>query len=92
MLMETWAAHFGLSLSSTIAYADSTSDLPMLEAAGQPVVVNPEPKLAAIARKRGWAIENWPRAKGGPMSTLAVSTRRVGSRTLPPAMMNRTPR
>jgi alcohol-forming fatty acyl-CoA reductase len=86
MLMETWAAKFDLSLSATIAYADSTSDLPMLEAAGHPVVVNPEPKLAAIARKRGWAIENWSKAKGGPMSTLAVSTRRTGTRTQPPAM------
>ena len=26
----------------------------MLEAAGCPVAVNPEAKLAAIARKRGW--------------------------------------
>jgi fatty acyl-CoA reductase len=86
MLMEAWAANFGLSLGATIAYADSTSDLPMLEAAGHPVVVNPEPKLAAIARKRGWSIENWSKAKGGPRSTLAVSTRRTGTRTPPPAM------
>ena len=86
MLMEQWANHFGLGLSATIAYADSTSDLPMLEAAGLPVVVNPEPKLAAIARKRGWAIENWGRAKGGPKNPLAVSTRSAGSRTPPPAL------
>jgi HAD superfamily hydrolase (TIGR01490 family) len=86
MLMQQWAQHFGLERSATIAYADSTSDLPMLEAAGHPVVVNPEPKLAAIARKRGWTIENWGRAKGGPKNPLAVSTRSAGSRTPPPAL------
>ena len=50
ILMETWAGSHGLDLARTVAYADSTSDLPMLEAAGLPVAVNPEPKLAAIAR------------------------------------------
>ena len=48
----------------SVAYADSASDLPMLEAAGHPVAVNPETKLAAIARKRGWHVEHWPRAAG----------------------------
>lgn len=86
ILMEEWAGRFGMGLAQTIAYADSTSDLPMLEAAGQPVVVNPEPKLAAIARKRGWTIENWSRARGGPKNPLAVSMRSAGTRTPPPAV------
>lgn len=86
ILMEEWAGRFGMGLAQTIAYADSTSDLPMLEAAGQPVVVNPEPKLAAIARKRGWTIENWSRARGGPRSALAVSMRPAGTRTPAPAV------
>ena len=37
----------GLRLEESIAYADSTSDLPMLEAVGFPVAVNPETRLAA---------------------------------------------
>jgi HAD superfamily hydrolase (TIGR01490 family) len=81
ILMEQWAASFGLSLEQTVAYADSTSDLPMLEAAGHAVVVNPEPKLAAIARRRGWPIEIWERSKGGPWVPLAVSMRARGPRT-----------
>jgi threonine dehydrogenase-like Zn-dependent dehydrogenase len=36
----------------------------MLEAAGHPVAVNPETKLAAIARKRGWHVEHWSKAPG----------------------------
>ncbi|MEO7398588.1 MAG: HAD-IB family phosphatase, partial [Ilumatobacteraceae bacterium] len=47
----------GLLLEESIAYADSTSDLPMLECVGFPVAVNPETRLAAIARKRGWLVE-----------------------------------
>ena len=44
----------GLKLEESVAYADSTSDLPMLEAVGFAVAVNPEVRLAALARKRGF--------------------------------------
>jgi HAD superfamily hydrolase (TIGR01490 family) len=83
ILLDEFARSQGLSLSETVAYADSTSDLPMLEAAGFPVVVNPEAKLAAIARRRGWFIENWERAGGGPRRMLAIATRRPGVQTTP---------
>ena len=49
-----------------MAYADSTSDLPLFEAVGFPVAVNPETRLAALARKRGWLVEHWAKAPGGP--------------------------
>ena len=52
--------------SQAVAYADSASDLPMLECAGFPVAVNPEAKLAAIARRRGWHVEHWARAATRP--------------------------
>jgi fatty acyl-CoA reductase len=64
LIMADYAAVHGLDLAESVAYADSTSDLPMLEAAGYPVAVNPETKLAALARKRGWLVEQWPRAAG----------------------------
>jgi HAD superfamily hydrolase (TIGR01490 family) len=64
LIMADYANEHGLDLAECVAYADSTSDLPMLEAAGFPVAVNPETKLAAIARKRGWHVEHWPRAPG----------------------------
>jgi HAD superfamily hydrolase (TIGR01490 family) len=86
LLMRSWAEGFGLDLASTVAYADSASDLPMLEAAGHAVAVNPEPKLAAIARRRGWPIELWGRAKGGPRQPLAVSVRALGARTAAPGL------
>jgi hypothetical protein len=54
----------------------------MLEAAGLPVAVNPEVKLAAIARRRGWSIENWGRTPGGPRRMLAMATLQPGIRTV----------
>ena len=36
------------------AYSDSATDLPMLEAVGRPVAVNPDRALAKVARERGW--------------------------------------
>ena len=72
MLMAGYADQHGLDLSQSVAYADSTSDLPMLEAVGHPVAVNPEVKLAAIARKRGWHVEQWPRPRGGPRPLLPI--------------------
>jgi HAD superfamily hydrolase (TIGR01490 family) len=74
-VMADYAEAEGLSLAEAVAYADSSSDLPMLEAVGFPVAVNPETRLAAIARKRGWLVENWSKASGAggrpfPMAPL----------------------
>jgi hypothetical protein len=55
-----------------VAYADSTSDLPLLECVGFPVAVNPEARLAAIARRRGWHVEHWDKAGGGGRPLLPV--------------------
>jgi phosphoserine phosphatase len=60
----------GFHLDECVAYADSSSDLPLFEAVGFPVAVNPETRLATIARKRGWLIENWSKSPGGPRPRL----------------------
>ena len=70
-LVDYAAAH-DLDLSESVAYADSASDLPMLEAVGFPVAVNPETRLAGIARKRGWLVENWSKASGSPQPLLPI--------------------
>ena len=72
LTMAAYADAHGLRLEESIAYADSASDLPMLEAVGFPVAVNPEAKLATIARKRGWHVEQWSRAPGGPRPLLPI--------------------
>ena len=73
--MADYARAEGLDLSQAVAYADSTSDLPMLEAVGFPVAVNPETRLAAVARKRGWLVENWSKSPGAPERTVPIGPR-----------------
>ncbi len=71
-LLADYCAAEGLRLEESVAYADSTSDLPLLEAVGFPVAVNPETRLAALARKRGWLVEHWSKASGGPRPLLPI--------------------
>jgi HAD superfamily hydrolase (TIGR01490 family) len=59
--IEELAHREGLDLAASYAYSDSESDLPMLEAVGHPVAVNPDAKLAGIARERGWEILRFDR-------------------------------
>ena len=76
--MARYAASEGLDLEQSVAYADSASDLPMLEAVGHPVAVNPEVKLATIARRRGWHTEDWSRAPGYSAPLLPIAPRLLG--------------
>ena len=57
--MEEIARWDGLDLAQCYAYSDSASDLPMLEAVGHPVAVNPDAKLARHARAHGWPMVNF---------------------------------
>jgi fatty acyl-CoA reductase len=75
VLMD-YAAQHGLDLAETVAYADSTSDLPMLEAVGFPVAVNPEMRLAALARKRGWLVEQFAKSPGSARTLVPIGPRR----------------
>lgn len=44
------------SLDGATAYADSASDLPVLEACSEPVAVNPDRALHRVAKARGWPV------------------------------------
>ncbi len=54
--MQALASWNNYDLSQSYAYSDSASDLPMLEAVGHPVAVNPDSKLEREARRNGWPI------------------------------------
>jgi HAD superfamily hydrolase (TIGR01490 family) len=49
----------GIELSNCSFYTDSYSDLPVMELVGCPVAVHPDPRLARLARRRGWQIVDW---------------------------------
>ncbi len=72
-----------LDLDQAVAYADSSNDLPMLEVVGFPVAVNPETRLASLARKRGWLIEQWSKAPGFRPNPVPLAPRRYVARKAP---------
>ncbi len=49
----------GLALENCTFYSDSVTDLPLLEAVGRPVAINPDLRLRRIARARGWPVLSW---------------------------------
>ena len=49
----------GLSPKDCSFYSDSIHDLPLLEAVGKPVAVNPDFRLRRIAKTNGWEIINF---------------------------------
>ena len=58
-VMRQHAEENNIDLAASYGYADSSSDLPMLESVGHATVVNPSGKLKQIARERGWKTVNW---------------------------------
>jgi HAD superfamily hydrolase (TIGR01490 family) len=70
--MEAFAAEHEIDLTASYAYSDSLSDLPMLRAVGHPVVVNPDPPLAEIAREEGWQAMRFERL-GRRLVAIAVT-------------------
>jgi HAD superfamily hydrolase (TIGR01490 family) len=57
--MQELAEVEGLDLEASFAYSDSATDIPMLEAVGHPVVVNPDRALARWAAQQGWEVQHF---------------------------------
>lgn len=53
------AATEGYDLSASYAYSDSITDVPMLEAVGHAVAVNPDRALRRQALERGWEVRDF---------------------------------
>lgn len=75
--MRRFAGEHGIDLAASYAYSDSASDLPMLRAVGNPVVVNPDPPLAEIARSEGWRVMRFE--KLGRRLAIAAATVTAGA-------------
>lgn len=54
-----YLASSGVHPGDCTFYSDSVHDLPLLEAVGRPVAVNPDRRLSAHAAHRGWQILCW---------------------------------
>jgi HAD superfamily hydrolase (TIGR01490 family) len=66
-----------VDLADSFGYSDSITDLPMLQAVGHPVAVNPGPLLGPHARRAGWPIKVW---KGRPTPAVDPSGPEAGAR------------
>jgi HAD superfamily hydrolase (TIGR01490 family) len=56
LVIRDWCVREGVALENSFAYSDSFSDYPMLAVVGHPAAVNPEPRLARVARAYEWPI------------------------------------
>jgi len=90
--MEAFAGRHAIDLAESYAYSDSLSDLPMLRAVGNPVAVNPDPPLAALAAEEGWQVLRFERL-GRRLTAVAftvlatvagLGASRMASRRKPP--------
>lgn len=59
--LRQMAVERGYRLEECYAYSDSATDLPMLEAVGHPVAVNPDKALRREALARGWQVQDFVR-------------------------------
>jgi HAD superfamily hydrolase (TIGR01490 family) len=55
-LVRQWAQSRGHDLSACFAYSDSYSDVPMLSVVGRPCAINPDLRLAKLARTYSWPV------------------------------------
>ena len=87
--MQRFAGDHEIDLPESWAYSDSASDLPMLRAVGNPVVVNPDAELAKIASQQGWRVMRFEKlgrrlAIGGATLAAAASGTLLASRRKQP--------
>jgi HAD superfamily hydrolase (TIGR01490 family) len=76
LLARSWGQENGVqTLADCSFYSDSASDLPMLEAVGRPVAVNPDPWLWQIAFRRGWPVRDWGEPEAGRSGRQAEGRR-----------------
>jgi HAD superfamily hydrolase (TIGR01490 family) len=56
LVIRDYCVRNGLALDRSFAYSDSFSDYPMLTVVGHPAAVNPDARLARVARAYEWPI------------------------------------
>jgi phosphoserine phosphatase len=61
----------GIPLSRSWLYSDSSADIPLFEAVGHPVVVNPKDAFRTEAEQRGWPVVHWKERSREAQADLA---------------------
>ena len=86
---EKLAKKTGADLDESFFYTDSSDDLPLLDAVGRPRVLNPNRKLARIARERGW--ETYRFTSRGRVSVPTLARTALAYGALPAAFAAAAP-
>jgi putative phosphoserine phosphatase / 1-acylglycerol-3-phosphate O-acyltransferase len=63
--VQKFAAEHDIDLSQSYFYADGDEDVALMYLVGNPRPTNPEGKMAAVARRRGWPILRFTSRGGG---------------------------
>lgn len=72
-------AERGYDLTQCYAYADSASDLPILQLVAHPVAVNPDRSLMSVAHRRGWPVVEFNRQAKHAGRLAAAGATTVGA-------------
>ena len=93
--MRGFADAHDIDLAESWAYSDSASDLPMLRAVGNAVVVNPDDRAAEVARAEGWRVMRFEKlgrrlaVLGATLTAALVGGGRAVSRAAAPRRWRR---
>jgi putative phosphoserine phosphatase / 1-acylglycerol-3-phosphate O-acyltransferase len=77
-----YAALHALSLSDAFFYSDGAEDLPLLDEVGHPQPLNPDKRLARVARQRGWSTPRFD-SRGRPRPAQLARTVLAQSSVVP---------
>ena len=72
ILARRYAEQRGVDLADCWFYSDSLADIPLLEAVGHAVAVNPQRAVRRIAAKKGWPVLIWDTPAGFTTPSTAV--------------------
>jgi putative phosphoserine phosphatase/1-acylglycerol-3-phosphate O-acyltransferase len=77
--VQQFAAEHGIDLKDSYFYADGDEDVALMYLVGNPRPTNPEGKMAAVARRRGWPILRFTSRSGGGIGAQLRTLAGVGS-------------
>jgi putative phosphoserine phosphatase/1-acylglycerol-3-phosphate O-acyltransferase len=77
--VQGFAAEHGVDLKDSYFYADGDEDVALMYLVGNPRPTNPEGKMAAVARRRGWPILRFTSRSGTGIETQLRTLVGIGS-------------
>lgn len=78
-ILRQLSAERGYDLEACYSYSDSASDLPMMQLVGNPIAVNPDRPMTAVAHRRGWPVIELARTRKLVLGYSAAGTSALGT-------------